>query len=76
MNTANWLPDLFIRKVQSDEDWYLFSPSDTRDLHELYGEKFDKAYKKYCKLADEGELTNHKVIKAKDLWKKNAENLV
>lgn len=70
MNTANWLPDLFIRKVQSDEDWYLFSPSDTRDLHELYGEKFDKAYKKYCKLADEGELTNHKVIKAKDLWKK------
>ncbi len=70
MNTANWLPDLFIRKVQSGEDWYLFSPSDTRDLHELYGEKFDKAYKKYCKLADEGELTNHKVIKAKDLWKK------
>ncbi len=70
MNTANWLPDLFIRKVQSDEDWYLFSPSDTRDLHELYGDKFDKRYKKYCKLADSGELENHKVIKAKDLWKK------
>ena len=70
MNTANWLPDLFIRKVQSDEDWYLFSPSDTRDLHELYGDKFDKRYKKYCKLADSGELENHKVIKAKDLWKR------
>tara|TARA_R100000005_G_scaffold59419_2_gene30158 strand:+ start:6603 stop:9071 length:2469 start_codon:yes stop_codon:yes gene_type:complete len=70
MNTANWLPDLFIRKVQSDEDWYLFSPSDTRDLHELYGDKFDKRYKKYCKLADSGELENHKVVKAKDLWKK------
>ena len=70
MNTANWLPDLFIRTVIQDGDWYLFSPSDTRDLHESYGEKFDKKYKKYCKLADQGELENHKVVKAKDLWKK------
>ena len=70
MNTANWLPDLFIRAVKNDEDWYLFSPSDTRDLHELYGEKFDKKYKKYCKLADNGELENFKVVKAKELWKK------
>lgn len=70
MNTANWIPDLFMRKVQSDEDWYLFSPSDVRDLHESYGEDFDKKYKKYCKLADEGKLENHKVIKAKELWKK------
>jgi ribonucleoside-diphosphate reductase alpha chain len=70
MNTANWLPDLFIRTVIEDGDWYLFSPSDTRDLHESYGEKFDKKYKKYCKLADQGELENHKVMKAKDLWKK------
>ena len=60
MNTANWLPDLFIRSVKNDDDWYLFSPSDTRDLHELYGEKFDKRYKKYCKLADNGELENFK----------------
>jgi ribonucleoside-diphosphate reductase alpha chain len=70
MNTANWLPDLFIRTIMEDGDWYLFSPSDTRDLHESYGEKFDKKYKKYCKLADQGELENHKVVKAKDLWKK------
>lgn len=70
MNTANWLPDLFFRKIKLDEDWYLFSPSDTRDLHESYGTNFDKKYKKYCKLADSGELTNHKIIKAKDLWKK------
>ena len=70
MNTANWLPDLFIRSVKNDDDWYLFSPSDTRDLHELYGEKFDKRYKKYCKLADSGELENFKVVKAKELWKK------
>ena len=70
MNTANWLPDLFIRSVKNDDDWYLFSPSDTRDLHELYGEKFDKRYRKYCKLADNGELENFKVVKAKELWKK------
>lgn len=70
MNTANWIPDLFIRKVQKDEDWYLFSPSDVRELHETYGNEFDKIYKKYCKLADNGELENYKIVKAKDLWKK------
>tara|TARA_Y100001963_G_scaffold93431_1_gene128655 strand:- start:19932 stop:22388 length:2457 start_codon:yes stop_codon:yes gene_type:complete len=70
MNTANWIPDLFIRKIKSDEDWYLFSPSDTRDLHECYGTEFDKKYKKYCKMADKGELNNFKKIKAKELWKK------
>ncbi|MAF25045.1 ribonucleoside-diphosphate reductase subunit alpha [bacterium] len=70
MNTANWLPDLFLRKVQTGEDWYLFSPSDVRDLHELYGESFDKAYTRYCKKADKGQIKNHKIIKAKDLWKK------
>ena len=70
LNTANWLPDLFLRRVQEDGDWYLFSPSDVRDLHELYGENFDKAYIKYSKMADKGSITNFKVIKAKDLWKK------
>ena len=70
MNTANWIPDLFLRKVETNEDWYLFSPSDVRDLHETYGKDFDRRYKKYCKLADEGEIENHKVVKAKDLWKK------
>lgn len=70
MNTANWVPDLFIRRVQEDGDWYMFSPSDTRDLHETYGEDFDERYLKYCKKADDGELPNFKKIKAKDLWKK------
>jgi ribonucleoside-diphosphate reductase alpha chain len=70
MNTANWLPDLFLRRVQEDGDWYLFSPSDASELHELYGEDFDKAYAKYCKKAEKGEVPNHKVIKAKALWKK------
>ena len=70
LNTSNWLPDLFLKKIQKDEDWYLFSPSDVRDLHETYGKEFDKKYKKYCKLADEGKIKNYKSIKAKDLWKK------
>lgn len=70
MNTANWIPDLFIRRVKEDGDWYLFSPSDVRDLHEIYGEEFDEAYVGYCKRADDGGLANHKKIKAKELWKK------
>ena len=70
MNTANWIPDLFIRRVQEDGDWYLFSPSDTRDLHELYGEAFDKKYKSYCKKADKGIIDNFRKIKAKALWKR------
>ena len=69
MNTANWLPELFLKKVENDEDWYLFSPSDV-DLHSLCGPDFNKKYKKYCKMADCGELPNHKVMKAKELWKK------
>ena len=70
MNTANWLPDLFIKRVQEDGDWYLFSPSDTRDLHELYGEAFDKKYKSYCKKAEKGIIENFKKVEAKDLWKR------
>ena len=65
LNTANWLNNLFLEYVEKDKDWYLFSPSDTRDFHDLYGDKFDKKYKKYCKLADNGELKNFKIIKAK-----------
>ena len=70
MNTANWLPDLFIKRVKEDGDWYLFSPSDTRDLHELYGEAFDKKYKSYCRKAEKGDIENFRKIKAKDLWKR------
>jgi ribonucleoside-diphosphate reductase alpha chain len=70
MNTANWLPNLFLETVRLDGDWYLFSPSETPELHALYGQKFDKKYKFYCKKADRGEIKNHKIVKAKDLWKK------
>ena len=70
LNTANWLSNLFLEYVKGDKDWYLFSPLDVSDLHELYGDKFDKKYKKYCKMADQGEISNFRIIKAKDLWKK------
>jgi ribonucleoside-diphosphate reductase alpha chain len=70
LNTANWVPDLFFRRIESNSNWYLFSPSDAHDLHGLCGNDFEKAYKKYCKLADEGKIANFKIIKAKDLWKK------
>ncbi|MAF24000.1 ribonucleoside-diphosphate reductase subunit alpha [bacterium] len=75
MNTANWIPDLFFKQVMDDKDWYLFSPSDTPDLHKLCGEDFKKAYKKHCKHADEGKIKNFKIIKAKDLWKKMLRSL-
>jgi len=75
MNTANWIPDLFLRRVESNGDWYLFSPSDTPDLHGFCGEDFNKAYAKYCKLADNGGIKNFKIIKAKDLWKKMLKSL-
>mgnify|MGYP003131339455 CR=1 FL=1 len=69
INTANWIPDLFFRYVKNDADWYLFSPSDV-DLHSVWGEEFDKKYKKYTKLAKDGKIKNYKVVKAKTLWKK------
>ncbi len=75
MNTANWIPDLFFRKAQANEDWYLFSPSDAPDLHHFCGNDFNAAYEKYCKQADEGEIDNFKILKAKDLWKKMLRSL-
>ena len=69
MNTAHWIPDLFFRYIERDIDWYLFSPSEV-DLHDCYGEEFNKRYKKYCKMADEGEIENYKKVPVKDLWKK------
>ncbi len=70
MNTANWIPDLFMKRVAEDEEWTLFSPNDVPDLHELYGKRFETAYKKYEKKADRGEIKLCKRIKAKDLWRK------
>ena len=70
MNTASWIPDLFMKRVQEDGDWYMFCPSDCRELHEIYGEDFEKSYNSYCQKAEEGHLKNFRKIKAKSLWKK------
>ena len=70
MNTASWIPDLFMQRVKEEGDWYMFCPSDCRELHEAYGEDFKESYDYYCRKAEEGELKNFRKIKAKDLWKK------
>ena len=70
MNTANWIPDLFMKRVSEEGDWTLFSPDDTPDLHDLYGANFETRYREYEQLADAGELENYKRIPAADLWRK------
>ena len=70
MNTANWVPDLFMKRLESDSNWTLFSPSDVPELHDIYGSEFEKRYKEYEKMAASGELKLYKTIKAKDLWRK------
>ncbi|MEM8993765.1 MAG: ribonucleoside-diphosphate reductase subunit alpha, partial [Acidobacteriota bacterium] len=70
MNTANWIPDLFMKRVMVDGDWTLFSPDEVPDLHHLYGSAFEAAYEAYEKRAREGDMNLHKVIKAKSLWRK------
>ncbi len=70
MNTANWIPDLFMRRVMDGGDWTLFSPSNTPDLHDLFGRAFEKAYVAYEAKADRGEIKLFKRLPAKDLWRK------
>jgi ribonucleoside-diphosphate reductase alpha chain len=70
MNTANWIPDLFMERVRQDGEWTLFSPDETSDLHHIYGQEFNTAYKNYERLADEGKIKLFRRMKAKDLWRK------
>ena len=70
MNTANWIPDLFMKRVFNDEKWTLFSPNNVPDLHEKYGREFEAAYLEYERRADAGEMEIHKTVKATDLWRK------
>ncbi|MBA4342574.1 MAG: ribonucleoside-diphosphate reductase subunit alpha [Methylibium sp.] len=70
MNTANWIPDLFMRRVMDGGDWTLFSPSTCPDLHDLFGKAFEKAYAEYEAKADRGEIKLFKRMPAKDLWRK------
>jgi len=70
MNTANWIPDLFMKRVFEDKEWTLFSPNEVPDLHELHGKAFEERYEHYEKMAKEGALYVHKTVQAKDLWRK------
>ena len=70
MNTANWIPDLFMKRVFKDQDWTLFSPNTVPELHELHGKAFEDAYEEYERQATAGQITPYKTIKATDLWRK------
>ncbi len=70
MNTANWIPDLFMKRVAEDGDWTLFSPNETADLHDLTGRAFEAAYVRYEEKAARGEMEVYKTVKANDLWRK------
>ena len=70
MNTANWIPDLFMKRVMEGADWTLFSPSTCPDLHDKFGAEFEAAYTAYEARADRGELKLHKRVAARDLWRR------
>ena len=70
MNTANWIPDLFMKRVVEDGDWTLFSPNDVPDLHDLYGKAFEERYEQYEQMARDGELKLYKTLKAQNVWRK------
>ncbi len=70
MNTAHWIPDLFMRRVTEAGDWTLFSPSDVPDLHDKYGKAFETAYVEYERRAENGEIKLFKKIPALQMWRK------
>ncbi len=70
MNTANWVPDLFMKRVFEDKEWTLFSPNDVPDLHDLYGQAFEERYAYYEAQAAAGKIKVHKTVRALDLWRK------
>jgi ribonucleoside-diphosphate reductase alpha chain len=70
MNTANWIPDLFMRRVMEKGDWTLFSPSNVPDLHDKFGIEFEQAYTAYEERARRGEIKPSRTLPATDLWRK------
>ncbi|HKI63933.1 MAG TPA: ribonucleoside-diphosphate reductase subunit alpha [Burkholderiales bacterium] len=70
MNTANWIPDLFMKRVLENAEWTLFSPSDVPELHDSFGKAFEEAYSRYEDRAARGELKLYKKIPAVQLWRK------
>jgi len=70
MNTANWIPDLFMKRVMENKEWTLFSPEEVPDLHDLYGNAFEHAYVEYEEKAKFGQIKNFKQLPAVNLWRK------
>ncbi|MFN3148904.1 ribonucleoside-diphosphate reductase subunit alpha [Bremerella sp.] len=70
MHTANWIPDLFMKRVRENGQWTLFSPDEVPDLHDLYGKKFQERYEHYEQLADQGKIRMFRRINALELWRK------
>jgi ribonucleoside-diphosphate reductase alpha chain len=70
MNTANWVPDLFLERVEANADWTLFSPDEVPDLHDLYGMGFAERYAFYEAKAQRGELNVTRTVRAQDIWRK------
>jgi ribonucleoside-diphosphate reductase alpha chain len=70
MNTSNWIPDLFMKRVMENGEWTLFSPSDVPDLHDLYGQAFEAAYTEYERRTERGEIRLYKRVPAMQLWRK------
>ena len=69
MNTANWVPDLFMKRVEQDKNWTLFSPGEAPELHDLIGKAFEEKYEEYEEKAKKGEMDQFKSIPAKELWR-------
>ncbi|MEH6515992.1 MAG: ribonucleoside-diphosphate reductase subunit alpha [Halioglobus sp.] len=70
MNTANWIPDLFMKRVFDDGEWTLFSPNDVPELHDLYGKAFEERYQHYEAMCRSGDMKLFKTVKAQNLWRK------
>ncbi len=70
MHTANWIPDLFMKRVEEERDWTLFSPDEVPDLHDLYGKDFENRYLEYEQMTETGEIQMFKRVSANDLWRK------
>jgi len=70
INTANWIPDLFMKRVRQNGSWTLFSPDEVPDLHDLYGQEFEARYEHYEHLADAGDIQQFRRLPAAELWRK------
>jgi ribonucleoside-diphosphate reductase alpha chain len=75
MNTAAWIPDLFMKRVHENGKWTLFSPDEVPELHETYGEEFEERYEEYERQAEAGELRQYEQVDAQELWRETLTRL-